>query len=66
MEQDNRKQAVPKETARERISLKNDLTDDLLDVDEELNGDSVNEHKNIESGNGFIAEKEIKQSFHNS
>ncbi|GGM26935.1 hypothetical protein GCM10011351_10860 [Paraliobacillus quinghaiensis] len=66
IKQDNNKRFIPKQKDRERIRVKNDLTDDLFDVDEELHGDSVNEHKNIESGNAFIAEKEIQQTFHNS
>ncbi|PWA09746.1 hypothetical protein DCC39_12335 [Pueribacillus theae] len=29
-------------------------------------GDSVDEHKDLEAGNEYIAEKEIGQTFHNS
>jgi hypothetical protein len=58
---------LPKQVSRERISIQTGLNmGHPLDPDNRLSGDSVDEHRRLESANTFIAEKEIQQSFHNS
>ncbi|WP_112181567.1 hypothetical protein [Paraliobacillus zengyii] len=66
MERNNKDQTIQEEKSRERISVDSELTNNLLDIDREQQGDSINEHKNREAGNTFIADKVIKQTFNNS
>ncbi|WP_156291604.1 hypothetical protein [Oceanobacillus salinisoli] len=58
---------LPKEEARERISIQTgENANHPLDTDNRVSGDSVDEHRKQESANAYIAEKEIKQTFLNS
>ncbi|RDW15375.1 hypothetical protein [Oceanobacillus chungangensis] len=55
------------ELERERISVQAKLgRNSLLDIDHKASGDSVNEHRTLESANASIAEDIIKQTFNNS
>lgn len=47
---------------KEQITLQ---TDGTFPNQKNINGDSVNEHKNIEVANSLIAEKEISQQHEN-
>ncbi|WP_087973150.1 hypothetical protein [Oceanobacillus rekensis] len=61
MENHKKNKKLPKQVSRERISTQPGLTmDHPLDPDNRLSGDSVDEHRRIESANTFIAEKEIR------
>lgn len=66
MEQNKKNKTIQGEKNRERISVDSGLTNNLLDIDNEQDGDSINEHKNREAGNAFIADKVIKQTLENS
>ncbi|WP_117170520.1 hypothetical protein [Paraliobacillus sediminis] len=66
MEQNKKDLTIQEEKNRERISVDSGLSNNLLDIDREQHGDSINEHKNREAGNTFIADKVIKQTFNNS
>ncbi|WP_067725590.1 hypothetical protein [Oceanobacillus damuensis] len=52
---------LPKQDVRERISVQAGPN-----TVNRISGDSVDEHRRIESANNFLAEKEIKQTFNNS
>ncbi|AXI10348.1 hypothetical protein CUC15_16020 [Oceanobacillus zhaokaii] len=55
------------EKERENISVKSEINrNSLLDIDHKASGDSVNEHRTLESANASIAEDIIKQTFNNS
>jgi hypothetical protein len=59
MEKENYLTNAPK---KEQITLQ---TDGTFPNQKNINGDSVNEHKNIEVANSLIAEKEIGQQHEN-
>lgn len=55
-----------KENGVEQVGVRTDLnTENLFDSTNRYAGDSVNEHKAIESANEFFAEKEIEQARNN-
>ncbi|WP_249871803.1 hypothetical protein [Oceanobacillus saliphilus] len=63
MANDNTTNDLPKQDKKERISVQAGIT---TVTDNRITGDSIDEHRSLESANTFIAEKEIKQAFHNS
>lgn len=66
MKENKKNKTTQAEKNRERISIDSGSTNSILDINDEQHGDSINTHKNIESGNTFIAEKVMKQTFNNS
>ncbi|RLL44837.1 hypothetical protein D8M04_08100 [Oceanobacillus piezotolerans] len=67
MSQNNGYSHAQKEKVAERIRVQSGIIkDSLLDVEHRASGDSVNEHRTLESANASIAEDIVKQTFHNS
>lgn len=66
MEPNKVNQTIQEDRNPERISVDSELNNNLLDIDREQHGDSINEHKNREAGNTFIADNVIKQTLKNS
>ncbi|WP_085993604.1 hypothetical protein [Oceanobacillus senegalensis] len=68
MAQHKKKADLAKSETRERFNIQAGANnaDHPLDTKNRVSGDSVDEHRRLESANAYLAEKEIKQTFLNS